>query len=231
MGSKEDSHLLSAVASDGLSAMTASERNEGEHKARRMVFIMWIVQPLFGLCVACAINKFGNTALYAEKTHQVIANGMVYFLLSTVVISRLVAWLNLYPMIYKSRVMKSAARNIRANMIIYEMIGNNVPAGKVVMVEDGDCGVYNRANRSMHHFNENLGGFLATLLPATFIYPFPAFVLVCLYALGRVLHQVGYTKGYGSHGLGFGLSNMVAGGTLEGLVWLAILKSCGAASM
>lgn len=37
--------------------------------------------------------------------------------------------------------------------------GDNSPANAVVLEEEGDIGKYNRANRSMHHFIENVVGF------------------------------------------------------------------------
>lgn len=60
------------------------------------------------------------------------------------------------------------------------------------MVEEGDVGAYNRANRSLHHFVENASALVAGFALSSFVFPLPTFVLVSVYSLGRVLHQNGY---------------------------------------
>merc|ERR1712146_320931 len=98
------------------------------------------------------------------------------------------------------------------------------PFGPVVLEEDGDIGKYNRANRSLHHYTENLAGFFLAVPLASFIFPAATFVLVLVFAIGRLWHQVGYArKGYGAHGGGFGLA-MLAQMILDGLLFVAALR-------
>merc|ERR1712106_307048 len=93
--------------------------------------------------------------------------------------------------------------NIRSNPFfyaVYDETGSMVKGdnnGIVAFVQDGDIGKYNRANRSLQHMVENFGAFLMGTGFAGSVFPKSTFVLVCLFSLGRVLHQVGYTTGYG----------------------------------
>jgi uncharacterized membrane protein YecN with MAPEG domain len=77
----------------------------------------------------------------------------------------------------------------------------------------------------MHHFIENMGGFLVCMIPAGQVFQLPVFVYTAVFCLGRVLHQTGYTTGgYGSHGVGFLLSMLATAG-VEGLCLLLTIKS------
>eukprot|EP00808_Paulinella_micropora_P022765 g24371.t1 len=222
----EDSTLLAGA--DGMPAMTASQRNDNETNASKMIPLLLIIPLLLGLAIATIIWKWGNTALYEKKLLQLAAHDLHYYLLACVIVSRTVVYLNLYPMSFKSRVMPAAAANIRANMFIYQVMGDNAPQGKVVLVEEGDLGMYNRANRSVGHFVENMAPFLLNLLPATYMCPFPSLMLALVFCLGRIVHQTGYAKhGYGGHGFGFMLSNLFSSCSLEGLVLLGAIKGFG----
>ncbi len=64
------------------------------------------------------------------------------------------------------------------------------------------------------------------LLPAAFVFPFPAFVSTLVFALGRFLHQTGLTTGYGSHGAGFALATL-AGAALVGMNTVVAAKCFG----
>ena len=71
---------------------------------------------------------------------------------------------------------------------------------------------------------ENMPGLLVALFLAGAIFPFPTFVCVCAFCVGRVLHQTGYAGGYGGHGAGFAISTL-ASTTLEGLMTLVALAA------
>ena len=71
-----------------------------------------------------------------------------------------------------------------------------------------------------------MGDFLLCLPLAGFVYPAASFVLAILFAIGRLAHQIGYTKGYGGHGAGFGIA-MIATVILEGLVLVAGMRAVG----
>jgi len=58
----------------------------------------------------------------------------------------------------------------------------------------------------MNHFIENGMPVVLALVLNSYVFSVPTFVLVCMFAVGRVVHQIGYSeKGYGGHGLGFGI--------------------------
>ena len=126
--------------------------------------------------------------------------------------------------------MKGALRdeigaNMRSNPFIYRSVG---PSKETVLFEnEGVVGKYNRANRSLTHMVENMGSMLGGFMLAGSVFPFPVFMCACFWSAGRVVHQTGYTSGYGGHGLGFLISTL-AQVTLEGLVILVALAGMGA---
>ena len=81
-------------------------------------------------------------------------------------------------------------------MIIYKSLTSTLDddSSYIGMVEEGDVGKYNRANRSLSHFVENMGSFLVSFVLAGFVFPFPVFMLMLIYSIGRVLHQTGYSQ-------------------------------------
>lgn len=112
--------------------------------------------------------------------------------------------------------------------MVYEHIGKDAAPNKVVLVEAGELGRYNRANRSLHHFVETSLGVVLCIALASSIFPAQTFGLTCLYALGRCAHQVGYSsaKGYGAHAIGF-MASTLSSEALGGLLLFAGLKGCG----
>ena len=94
-----------------------------------------------------------------------------------------------------------------------------------MLQESGDIGRYNRANRSLYHFIENVFGLVLACPLAFFIFPFPSFALICLHCFARVVYQFGYTlKGFGGHIPGYVL-DALAQRTLGGLIIVAYYKS------
>lgn len=74
---------------------------------------------------------------------------------------------------------------------------------------------------------ENAPGVALCLLLAGVVYPAAVFILVTIFALGRIAHQAAYSiKGYGAHGLGF-VASLISSVILEGLVLVAALRGAG----
>merc|ERR1719440_1845747 len=102
---------------------------------------------------------------------------------------------------YKEGVMSEKSGNLRANMQILKIAEQSgTEPTYVVMETDVVIGKYNRANRSLSHFAENGIHFVVLLPFACYILPFATFVLTAIFCMGRVMHQTGYSKGYGKHG-------------------------------
>lgn len=158
-----------------------------------------------------------------ELSCQVIAKyrlGYVY--LAAFLFATLTGWLNLYPIVHKEKLKLKG--NIRANMQIFKVLSADDNGKVVVLEEEGPVGEYNRANRSLFHFIENMPSFLVCMFPAGFFMPEVTLCLTILYVTGRVLHQRGYVQGYGSHALGFGMA-MLADILVRGIVlWGAYAK-------
>ena len=73
---------------------------------------------------------------------------------------------------------------------------------------------------------ENYAVLVAGLVIVGGVFPFPTFVSTCIFAAGRVMHQIGYTKGYGSHAIGF-LLHMIGCQSIEGMALMVALKGFG----
>lgn len=213
-----------AKGPDGLPLLDAKEKAEGSAKSVKFICIMQVVTILIGFGIAEATYFFGSKAAYDNKISLVKDYELGWAFLGAYIFAKTAAILNMYPMIYKSQIMRGKSGNVRANMYIFKMIGDKAVPGAVVLEEDGDIGRYNRANRSMHHFAENAFGMALGFFPASFIFPFPAFVCMCLFAVGRIMHQTGYAKkGYGGHGAGFGIA-MLSNEALNGFLLVVALK-------
>eukprot|EP00802_Teleaulax_amphioxeia_P020800 Tamp_21100.p2 GENE.Tamp_21100~~Tamp_21100.p2 ORF type:complete len:230 (-),score=53.91 Tamp_21100:289-978(-) len=218
-GAKKAKEMV--VGPDGMPDMTGAKPGSFAPMLLGFTFI-----PLaIGLAIASAIYKYGSTGAYDSNMKTIIEKDMHWVYLAVVVFGRMIVFVNIVPMAYKSKM----TGNIRANMYFYKNIGDKAPGNAVVLQDTGDAGAYNRANRSVHHMIENFGAVVAGFGLVGAVYPFPMFVLTCVFAAGRMMHQIGYTTGYGGHAVGFLMSNMIAATTVEGLCLLVALKGLGVA--
>mmetsp|Transcript_46755 Transcript_46755/g.84422 ORF Transcript_46755/g.84422 Transcript_46755/m.84422 type:complete len:244 (+) Transcript_46755:64-795(+) len=184
-----------------------------------------IIPRAIGMAIAVAIYKYGQTAMYDKNMKSYMKGDKGYLYAAVVVFGLMVTWLNNYPMLYKNMVMRTGSGNLRANMMIYKAAESGKDAPYVILETEGAIGAYNRANRSLTHFTENSLVVVVAMLLAGAVFPFPAFVCTCIFALGRIMHQIGYAaKGYGGHGLGFMVA-MFAGVTLEMLCAVVAAKT------
>mmetsp|Transcript_94380 Transcript_94380/g.270661 ORF Transcript_94380/g.270661 Transcript_94380/m.270661 type:complete len:229 (-) Transcript_94380:416-1102(-) len=217
------------LGESGLPEVSEEERAKSASEAKILLAVLMTAPRLLGFGVAFAIFWFGDKKSYKDQIGFLTEKHLGFLYLSAVVFSAMVQWLNAFPMFYKSQL--NIKGNLRANMTFFKMNTKEAIMGKsmpfVVMEEDGLVGEYNRANRSLFHFNENMGGVLACLLLSGFVFPLPVFICAVIFATGRVIHQVGYAVGYGKHAPGFMLAVLTTA-TLEGLVTVAAASSFGA---
>ena len=153
-----------------------------------------------------------------KKLKLVEAMDLKWCYLALVVLGRTVALVNFVPIGYKN----GLKGNIRSNPFFFQTTGDTTQPKQMVLYREDDFhGKYNRANRSVHHMVETSGAFFAAVGPVGWLFPRQTFGAVLLFCAGRILHQKGYTQGYGQHGLGFVLSLL---GTLlvEGLALLVV---------
>ena len=132
--------------------------------------------------------------------------------------------MNTYPMRYKERFMHFMG-NLRSNPLIFkEATDKSGDAGAIIMADEGVIGSYNRGNRAIHHFLENSLPFVVSLPVAFFLYPFPTFVLLCVFCIGCIAYQVGIANyGFGGHFLGF-MIRVISSYMVTGLLIIAYTK-------
>mmetsp|Transcript_26201 Transcript_26201/g.38745 ORF Transcript_26201/g.38745 Transcript_26201/m.38745 type:complete len:208 (-) Transcript_26201:559-1182(-) len=177
-----------------------------------------VLIPLFiGTALAATINYLDGRQTKFTKIDQLARDDLHWLYISLVVLGRCISYINFYPASFK----KNLKGNIRSNPFFYQ---TEKGGERVVFQEEGTLGKYNRANRSIHHMIENSGAFFAAIAPVGYIFPKPVFGLVLLFGIGRILHQSGYTTGYGGHALGFIFSTL-SGATMEGLALLIFLRA------
>mmetsp|Transcript_62293 Transcript_62293/g.103577 ORF Transcript_62293/g.103577 Transcript_62293/m.103577 type:complete len:248 (-) Transcript_62293:127-870(-) len=213
-----------ATISHGLPEMTEAEKAQNEAKSKKFIAVFLVAALIIGALLGLAVHFALPGRSYDKKLALIKEFELQYLYLGGVVLVHMVFFINFYPMIYKSRVMRSTSGNLRANMYIYKVAAPSAgPPVTVVLEDSGDVGMYNRANRSLTHMVENLPATLVAFSLSGFLYPAVTAVLCVVFSTGRCLHAVGYTRGYGSHGAGFGLatlSTLVA----EGLLVVTVLK-------
>lgn len=157
---------------------------------------------------------------FNSKIQALKATDLQWLYLALVVLGRTIGLLNFVPMVYK----KGMAGNIRSNPFFFETNGDDDEAPTMVLYkQDGPHGMYNRANRSVQHMIENTGGFFAAIGPVGYVFPKQTCAMVVVFCAARVLHQRGYSSGYGGQAAGFMLS-MLPILTLEGLALTVFLK-------
>lgn len=217
-----------AAISYGLPEMTEAEREKGASQMKKFVGVFMVGSPAIGFALALAIHALVPNHSYEKKLAIVQEYELQYLYLGAFLIVRTVMFVNLFPMIFKGRIMRGNSGNLRANMYIYKVAGPSSEPPKMVVLDDGgDVGSYNRANRSLTHMVENMPSALLALLLAGAMYPKAILGLCACFGAGRVMHAVGYTKGYGSHGAGFGLASLSAFAA-EGLLLVTVFKGFGA---
>ena len=200
----------------------------GQRPSYMMVIVAPVIIQMLGVGGAYAIFTYAGKTDFAVKMAQITAAGLHWIYAAAGLLAFTVRFVNFFPMASKSLVMSGALRsdvgiNVRSNPFIYQVVGKQTP---VVFDNEGWAGAYNRANRSLHHMIENISAVLVNLILAGYVFPFPTFVCIGVFCLGRIVHQVGYTSGYGGHGTGFALATL-SSTTLEGLSILVALYGTG----
>eukprot|EP00927_Polykrikos_kofoidii_P045066 TRINITY_DN38929_c0_g1_i1.p1 TRINITY_DN38929_c0_g1~~TRINITY_DN38929_c0_g1_i1.p1 ORF type:complete len:221 (-),score=28.66 TRINITY_DN38929_c0_g1_i1:84-746(-) len=194
----------------------------------------WVPMTLVGILlpravgwpIASWIYHCGDTALFDKNMRGVTDAGQEYAYLAAVIFGCLVSWLNAYPMVQKNNIMQSTCDHLRSTTAVLRLSDNKTEATSyAVLASTGPEGQYNRANRSLHQFCESSTGVVITLLLAGFVFPYQVFVVISIFAVGRILHQIGFASmGYGGHALGFVLCAL-SSSTLEMLCWHVAMKT------
>mmetsp|Transcript_39105 Transcript_39105/g.102522 ORF Transcript_39105/g.102522 Transcript_39105/m.102522 type:complete len:230 (-) Transcript_39105:175-864(-) len=217
------------VGANGLPYMDEDEKESSRGKMIGLVVVLLTIPRIVGFLIAWAIAHFGSSIQYTLRI-RALGDDMGYLYTGAVVFTFMVSFLNKFPVVYKGQVIKDGSGNLSSNMQIFKVLAapGSQPLPYVVLEDEGTVGEYNRANRSLHHFNENVASVIVNIVLAGRVFAFPVFILVCIFSFGRLLHQIMYAEGgYGKHGLGFAVSQLVDT-ILEGLVlFIAIVSFSG----
>mmetsp|Transcript_99187 Transcript_99187/g.265260 ORF Transcript_99187/g.265260 Transcript_99187/m.265260 type:complete len:243 (+) Transcript_99187:103-831(+) len=215
------------VGADGLTAMTEEERESNRCTAIGFIVFALIIPRVIAFFIAWAIGHFGARASYLARIAGFSAAEAGYVFAAAVVFSVLVHFLNVFPLVYKSQIIGRSSGNLQANMQIFKVLSPQAPLPYVALEDEGTVGEYNRANRSLFNFKESCPSFVVNLLLAGMVFPLPTMIIVCIFALGRIVHQVGYAEGgHGLHVPGFGFAFFSAL-VLEALVLISAISALG----
>lgn len=180
------------------------------------------VPLIVGTTVASLIFQVGSTEQYQSTIDIIATHDAGWLYLGLLIFGRTIWFLNFSTTLKYKMGVKG---NLRTNTYFYKVIGKNAPEDVlVVLEEDGVLGQFNRSNRSVHNMMEAFGGFVASLVAVGIVFPFPTFVCVCIFCLGRILHQTGLRKGFGAHVKGFLISTFGIV-IVEGMVAVVAMKS------
>eukprot|EP00438_Fugacium_kawagutii_P013446 Skav225987 [mRNA] locus=scaffold4003:53946:61425:+ [translate_table: standard] len=164
----------------------AVEEDFDAGKSIAQVGVLLTVPRLIGFGIGFAIYKFGATSKYDAKLKGFTAeDGYCWLYMAVYIFSVMVSFINLLLGCYGTRHVALTAGNLRANMFIYRLDDGSKKQGATVAQladqcqEGGGIGEYNRANRSLGHFVENIAGRFLALIPfAGYIFAFPTFILI-----------------------------------------------------
>ena len=141
-----------------------------------------------GLGIAFGIHLGGTTSTYNMKIASVKAMDGQYAYLGAFFFGLTSLFLNMYPAMYKAKVMRMNDGNFRANMFIYKLAAAEASPSVVILEEKGAVGEYNRANRALMHFVENVLPMVISWALNSYVYPLPSFVLMLIYCVGRLIY-------------------------------------------
>ena len=203
---------------------------EDPDKGQRNDLIGGLVKEIIlvgiGYGIASGIHAWGSTELYEERIELAKSYDAQWAILGLVIFTALNHWKIYYVNSHKARLMDWTDGKNRPNSYYYRLATDKAETGSAIVFNlEGDVGKYNMANRSTYMFMEMCLGFLASVYLVFFLYPFPAFVLFCLFAFGRIIFQIGFAAyGRGAHLPGF-LLDLISRNTVAGLLIIATYKS------
>ena len=133
-------------------------------------------------------NNFGEQSKYNKKIIDVKEGDFQWAYLSAFAFCYLSNTLNVYPIVYKMKVMTHDSNNLMSNMFIYKLAAENAPKSRVILSQDGAEGYYNRANRSLYHFLENSLPLGMAIAMNSYVFPEAVFRLIITLVIGRLMY-------------------------------------------
>ena len=100
---------------NGLPVMPASEDGG---RATKFIVIATVVTLFISGAIGYGIASNGK---YDTKIKEIVAQDLHYVFAALVVLSQTVSFVNMYPLIAKSRIMKQNSGNLRTNMAVFKV--------------------------------------------------------------------------------------------------------------
>eukprot|EP00444_Apocalathium_aciculiferum_P029035 CAMPEP_0183434090 /NCGR_PEP_ID=MMETSP0370-20130417/61807_1 /TAXON_ID=268820 /ORGANISM="Peridinium aciculiferum, Strain PAER-2" /LENGTH=230 /DNA_ID=CAMNT_0025620589 /DNA_START=66 /DNA_END=756 /DNA_ORIENTATION=+ len=169
-----------------------------------------------GVGIGFAIYKFGATSKFDGKIDALAKNDLGWVYLGLAALKQTQFLINVNLGVNR----KEAKINV-PDQQVYKAHGATT---YVLMEQEGALGCFNRAQRALQNYLEQLPGFLAFFFSAGYVFPFPTFVMTLLFGGCRVSAAVGYTKAAKERMAGNIASSLVME-TFQGLVLLAGVKA------
>ncbi|ETV98363.1 hypothetical protein H310_09052 [Aphanomyces invadans] len=189
------------------------------------LLILTVAPLVAGMIAAYAVYTYGNKPEYDHRIRSAQRNAEFgWTCLAVVMIGRLIAFANCYPLALESCFLTKDDRQLWTNPFMLVEIGSNATKNVIVMDLDGPVGMYNRANRAIQDMVETCGVVLAALYLASTVFALPAAVVALAFCVGWFLHVVLYATNHDSHGVGYVLATFAAA-MLEGMVALMALMA------
>mmetsp|Transcript_62170 Transcript_62170/g.98147 ORF Transcript_62170/g.98147 Transcript_62170/m.98147 type:complete len:222 (-) Transcript_62170:62-727(-) len=178
-----------------------------------------------GFGIGYAVYRFGATAKYDAKI-DILAKqdlGWVYLGFAATKFTHLAINTNL------GMRRKEARINVPDQQVYKVHLGTQAKSmklelGYVLMEQDGVLGAFNRAQRALQLYLENLPHFLASFFVAGYVFPFPTFVTGMCIACSRTAGAIGYTTDPNGRMAG-GMFSSLMTTVLEGFIVLAGAKA------
>ena len=139
-----------------------------------------------GFGIASLIHNYGSKEDYESRLTVAGGFDLKWAFLGSFIFGIMVWQLNTYPEYTKYNVL---SRDVSTNPFVYRLAAEDRTTSSAVLLNhEGDIGRYNRAHRALYHFMETSTP-IVVALPWTFlIYPFPTFVLIATYCVGRMIY-------------------------------------------
>ena len=117
----------------GLPLIPQDEGEAAASKARMFIPVGITLFAGIGFGIASAIHTYGSNDLYNKRIDLLSGFDMQFAYLGAFLYGVLTNFLNMYSMIFKSKIMTGGDKNFRSNMFIYRLAAEGASQSVVVL--------------------------------------------------------------------------------------------------